>query len=138
MKVLFILMRTDMLSMNPGKAIAQGSHATSMFHTVMEPSANDLPYFVDNVPDSRADYEEWRAQANGFGTVLTLGCTESEMREVIKYAQQFDLPCGIVNDPTYPLRDGDTTHFFPVDTCAWVFAEKDDAQDVLSWLQLHP
>ena len=35
--VLYILMRTDMDSMNPGKAMAQASHASNAFVSNAEP-----------------------------------------------------------------------------------------------------
>ena len=147
MKILYILMRTDMLSMNPGKAIAQGSHATSQFHRFMENTPEMEAAKNGGVADGvAAEYLEWLGQSadnawtygGEFGTVLTLGCTEAEMREVINYANKYEMVCGIVTDPTYPLRDGATTHFFPVDTCAWVFADKEIARGVLGWLELHP
>ena len=141
MKVLYILMRTDMESLSgcPGKAIAQGAHAAQQFARKME-NTDDMAIAKsgEEFEGIAADYLGWCNQADGFGTVLTLGCTEAEMREVIKYAKQFELPCGIVNDPTYPLRDGDTTHFFPVSTCAWVFGDKDTTRDAIGWLELHP
>jgi peptidyl-tRNA hydrolase len=130
MKILYILMRTDMLSMNPGKAIAQGSHATSKFHNAMNNPSGAASW--------SADYVEWRRQAGGFGTVLTLGCTEAQMFQAINNAQRAGVPCGIVNDPTYPLRDGATTHFFPVNTCAWVFVDKFESGMIVGNLELHP
>lgn len=139
MKVLFILMRTDMVSMNPGKAVAQGSHATSQFHRLMENTLDMEAAKNGGVPQGKAaDYLEWINQAGTFGTVLTLGVTKAELDEVLIYTEQFGADYGLVVDPTYPLRDGDTTHFFPVATCAWVFGEKDDLAHVLGWLELHP
>lgn len=140
MKVLYILMRTDMASMNPGKAMAQASHATSCFHRLMENTTEMVMAKNGGHPKGiAADYMEWLAEAAyNFGTVLTLAVTEAEMREVIMYADQFEMPNGVVTDPTYPLRDGAVTHYLAVDTCAWIFAEKEDAQNVLGWLQLHP
>lgn len=141
MKILYILVRTDMDSLFgcPGKGIAQGAHAAQLFARSMENSGDMEAAKNGGMPQGEAaDYLEWCDQADGFGTVLTLGCTEAEMREVIKYAEQFDMHCGLVTDPTYPLRDGDTTHFFPVDTCAWVFGDKEELRDALGWLELHP
>lgn len=138
MKILYILVRTDMDSMRncPGKGMAQASHATSKFHNAMEAASA----YGDTVVNAKwlTAFYEWKEQASGFGTVLTLSCTEAQMFQAINNAQRVGVPCGIVNDPTYPLRDGATTHFFPVNTCAWVFAEKEIAQDALGWLELHP
>ena len=138
MKILYILMRTDMDSMRncPGKGMAQASHATSKFHNAME-AASTYDDAVVNAKWLTAFYE-WKEQAGGFGTVLTLGCTEAQMFQAINNAQRAGVPCGIVNDPTYPLRDGATTHFFPVNTCAWVFVDKFESSMIVGNLELHP
>ena len=113
--VLYILMRTDLDSMNPGKAMAQASHAGSAFARNAEPGYN-----VDEKL-----YEEWRQSTpQGFGTVLVLGVTEVQMRTAVQIAESFGVdrfPCDIIHDPTYPLQDGDTTHFIPIDkeTSTW-------------------
>lgn len=131
MKILYILVRTDMDSMRncPGKGMAQASHATSKFHNAMDNPSGSASW--------SPEYVEWRNQADSFGTCITLGVTESEMREVIKFAELNDVPCGIVNDPTYPLRDGDVTHYIPLDTCAWVFGDKDELSYFVGHLELH-
>jgi peptidyl-tRNA hydrolase len=132
MKILYILVRTDMDSMRncPGKGMAQASHATSKFHNAMDNPSGSASW--------SPEYVEWRNQAGGFGTVLTLGCTEAQMFQAINNAQRAGVPCGIVNDPTYPLRDGATTHFFPVNTCAWVFVDKFESGMIVGNLELHP
>jgi hypothetical protein len=83
-------------------------------------------------------FYEWKEQAGGFGTVLILGCTEIQMFQAINNAKRAGVPCGVVNDPTYPLRDGATTHFFPVNTCAWVFVDKSESNMLVGNLELHP
>ena len=138
MNILYILMRTDLASMNPGKAIAQGSHATSLFHAAMDNPSGAASW--------SSEYVEWRSQADGFGTVLTLGCNEQQMRDVIGWLSEcdddseFDSPVvfGIINDPTYPIRDGEVTHYIPLDTCAYVFGDKDELSNFLGHLDLHP
>jgi peptidyl-tRNA hydrolase len=139
MKILYILMRTDMASMNPGKAIAQGSHATSQFTRQMENTMEMDMAKGGAIPEGpAADYLEWCNQTEDFGTVLTLGVTAKELEETVAYAKELNLPCGIVTDPTYPLRDGDTTHYFPVSTCGWIFGEKETVRHLLGWFELHP
>ncbi|MBR19895.1 MAG: hypothetical protein CMA64_07100 [Euryarchaeota archaeon] len=118
--VLYILMRTDLDSMNPGKAMAQASHASNAFVHNAEPGYN-----VDEEL-----FNAWQqSTTQGFGTVLVLGVTEAQMRTAVEVAGSFGVdkfPCGIVHDPTYPLQDGDTTHSIPLDTCGYIFGEKDD------------
>ena len=131
--VLYILMRTDMDSMNPGKAMAQASHASNAFVSNAEPGYN----VDENL------FNDWQdSTPQGFGTVLVLGVTEDQMRTAVEVAESFGVdkfPCDIIHDPTYPLQDGDTTHFIPVDTCGYIFGDKEDPllQSILQNFELH-
>lgn len=131
--VLYILMRTDMDSMNPGKAMAQASHASNAFVSNAEPGYN-----VDEEL-----FNAWQESTpQKFGTVLVLGVTEVQMRTAVEVAESFGVdkfPCDIIHDPTYPLQDGDTTHFIPVDTCGYIFGDKDDAllEAIIGKFELH-
>lgn len=119
---LYILMRIDLASMNAGKAVAQGSHATNLFEDFMKSSPET---------DSRHQlYREWKESAGGFGVCITLGCDERQLRGAIEYGTRCGIPCGITHDPTYPLMDGDFLHLIPLDTCGWMFGDKAE----LSWL----
>ena len=121
--LLYILMRTDLASMNPGKAVAQGAHAANLF--------------MHHTPHTPA-YKAWIAEGHGFGTTICLGVTEKQMRAAVRMASRLDFPADIVHDHTYPLRDGDTLHLIPLDTCAYVFGTKDDLAPILGHLSLHP
>ena len=131
--VLYILMRTDMESMNPGKAMAQASHASNAFVSNAEPGYN----VDENL------FNDWQdSTPQGFGTVLVLGVTEAQMRTAVEVAESFGVdkfPCDIIHDPTYPLQDGDTTHFIPLDTCGYIFGDKEDPllQSILQNFELH-
>ena len=131
--VLYILMRTDMDSMNPGKAMAQASHASNAFVSNAEPGYN-----VDEEL-----FNAWQESTpQKFGTVLVLGVTEVQMRTAVEVAESFGVdkfPCDIIHDPTYPLQDGDTTHFIPIDTCGYIFGDKDDEilQAIVGNFSLH-
>lgn len=120
-------MRSDMASMNPGKAMAQASHASNQFIANHE----------------SAGISEWQDEANGFGTVLVLDIrNELEMEKSVRVAELFGLPAGIVHDPTYPVLDGKVVHHVPVNTCAYVFADanSDRYEEMREWLsdyQLH-
>lgn len=98
--VLYILMRTDMPSMNPGKAMAQASHATSAF-------LNDMECHKKNAGGRFAEVlralEIWQAETRqGFGTVLVLGCTGRELDVVVGQSGDTYL-ANYVIDPTYPM-----------------------------------
>ena len=131
--VLYILMRTDMDSMNPGKAMAQASHASNAFVSNAEPGYN-----VDEEL-----FNAWQESTpQGFGTVLVLGVNEAQMRTAVQIAESFGVdkfPCDIIHDPTYPLQDGDTTHFIPVDTCGYIFGDKEDPllEAIIGKFELH-
>tara|TARA_B100000900_G_C20319887_1_gene609683 strand:+ start:227 stop:634 length:408 start_codon:yes stop_codon:yes gene_type:complete len=131
--VLYILMRTDLDSMNPGKAMAQASHASNAFVHSADPGYN-----VDEEL-----FNTWENSTHqGFGTVLVLGVNEVQMRTAVEVAESCGIdkfPSGIVHDPTYPLQDGDTTHFIPVDTCGYIFGDKDDVllQSIVGNFELH-
>ena len=125
--VLYILMRNDMQSMNAGKAMAQASHASNAFIAASDPKDKLV--------------KQWQGETGqGFGTVLVLSVNEKDMRHVVWRAERMDVIAAVVHDPTYPLRDGDTTHFLPVDTCAYVFADKNDwgTTALVGRFSLHP
>lgn len=133
--VLYILMRTDLASMNPGKAMAQASHASNAFVQHAEQTVGN------SVPEQYANFDQWRNETpQGFGTVIVLGVNELEMRTAVEVAQACDLIAGVVHDPTYPLRDGETVHLIPLDTCAYVFGDKENPilGKILGNFSLHP
>ena len=157
--VLYILMRNDLPSMNPGKAMAQASHASNAFVHYMSIERAD----EDDAVECEDLCRMWQEQTpQGFGTVLVLSVSEEQMRAAVQVSQAVGLRAGVVNDPTYPYRvDAEvaklipddantldpapggefTTMFRSEDTCAWVFApDKNDAmtQLVLGRFPLHP
>lgn len=110
-----------MASLNTGKAIAQGSHASTMF---VESAIQES--------DLVAEYNEWSGE-RGFGTTITkdLGPYSSDMTTYIQGLAKLMEDRGVkvlwdvVHDPDYPLVDGSFVHHIPLDTCGWVFAPKE-------------
>jgi len=136
-------MRTDLDSMNPGKAMAQAHHAGMAFAAIGSTVQN-----LDPSSASRSDLvfaKEYRkyieTTEQGFGTVITLGVDEATMNQVVDRANEFvenGVRSGIIHDPTYPLIDGDVVHLLPVDTCGWVFCPNPEKQKILfEGLRLH-
>ena len=124
---LYILMRTDMASMNPGKGMAQAAHAANAF--------------VHDWGESSEYVSGWQKQTpQGFGTTITLAVpNEAAMIDMIAIADALGYPASIIHDPSYPVRDGEVTHLIPIDTCGYIFVE--DASNPppgLSILPLHP
>lgn len=131
--VLYILMRTDMESMNAGKAMAQASHASNAF-------IHDAANVIEQSPEWHR-IEAWKESTpQGFGTVLVLEVNEKEMRTAVDVASSLNFLAEVIHDPTYPIRDGDTCHFLPVDTCGYVFGDKNDPmlKAILGNFKLHP
>ena len=107
----FIFMRTDLASLNPGKAMAQAAHAGD----VLRHKVRDELVLEDK-------YQMWRDANDGvFGTCLVYGITEKQYRTIFTPSFQENFLAGpyVVHDPTYPLIDGDICHQIPLDTC-WV------------------
>lgn len=137
--VLYILMRGDLESMNPGKAMAQASHASNAFWKRMNDS------FLDSEGKSNTPIQDlankWHLETDqGFGTVLVLEVNEIEMRTAVEIGNKLGYACDVIHDPTYPVIDGECCHFLPIDTCAYIFLEKSDliGQSILQNFPLHP
>lgn len=139
--ILFILMRNDLSSMNTGKAIAQGSHASNAFvhkfHSVMrEQSAEPL----EKYEKLHSAYYEWEhATSQGFGTVLVLEDSMVNITDTVDYAAESGFFSGIVHDPTYPVLDGSVVHHIPLDTCGFIFVpNKNESSTFLTHLKNIP
>lgn len=146
--VLYILMRDDLASMNAGKGMAQASHASNAFvwsqlkRMAKNPFKSAAAFFkVLFTKDDGDLFLKWVHETmQGFGTVLVVAVNEKQMRFTAEAAERYGLVSGVVHDPTYPLRDGETTHFIPLDTCAYVFTDKNDPVTdlLLGNFPLHP
>lgn len=133
---LYIIMRRDLDSLNPGKAVAQGAHAATMF---LSAAQNNAKYEYGRVV-------KWLGK-RGFGTKICLAAggprpgnkDESWILEaVVKQAKEAGHLAGLVKDPTYPLRDGSVTHLIPVITCAYVFGGAQELKPILGNMSLMP
>lgn len=136
---LYLLMRQDLASLNPGKAVAQGAHAANqMVASILFPPEADSRT-PEQLKQHRSWLSSWEQQTGvGFGATITLGCTEAEMRRAVETALLIRLAAGITHDPTYPLMDGSTLHLIPLDTCAFILAPKIWARVAISDLELMP
>lgn len=132
--ILYILMRSDLESLTPGKMAAQSSHAANMAVGDGRGHASNLIY-------------EWERETNSHcGTTIVLdGGSMQDIRaklievEAKSFGTKAELAYGVWHDPSYPLRDGKFTHLIPLDVCGWVFTRQGDAaHQVLQSLDLHP
>jgi len=121
--VLYILMRSDLDSLNPGKAMAQASHASNaMVHKASQSKNKHVQKML----------KKWQTETTqGFGTCLVLDChDEVNMIEILgEFAERkCDIVGEIVNDPSYPIRDSEITHYISLNTCAYIFGDKNDEE----------
>jgi hypothetical protein len=120
---LYILMRNDMDSLNPGKAVAQGAHAAHMFMNRMSNAYNSRHFEGEVYNPHQKEYRKW-GRVLGYGTTITLEGNEAQIQEALSAAARDGYENDQVIDPTYPLKDGKVTHYFPCMTCAYIFAPK--------------
>lgn len=125
---LYILMSTDVAGMNPGKAVAQGTHAANQMVYEARRKAN---------PELHALLDEWEAETpQGFGTCICLGVTNAEMEQAVSLAGLMGVHAGVTHDPSYPLLIGAKMHFLPVNTCGYIFGRKSACAPVTSRFKL--
>lgn len=135
---LYIIMRDDMASLNPGKACAQAAHAANKF--IYQQIQTDAP-------KTEAAIAEWQQSSGkylgdkilshqGFGTTIVLSSHLDPLKQIIEQSQQQGLEAGLVFDESYPLLDGMTVHHIPLITCGYVFVPKHDEHKVPSALHL--
>lgn len=128
--ILYVLMRTDVPDFQPGKAMAQSNHAGTLFArncSLLDPIRHR---------SNLVHVHDWFDEGGGFGTCVVLEVTRRQMFEKMRQANLGGLLHGVVHDPSYPIRDGDTIQHLPVDTCAYVFGRKDRCEPVTGSLKL--
>jgi peptidyl-tRNA hydrolase len=131
--ILYILMRTDLESLNPGKGMAQACHAANqMVHTIETKGSKEF----------KENFSKWQLQAGSFGTTIVLdGGTENQIKnkiEFLRVSHNSEAMFGVTIDPEYPIRDGKVVHLIPhFMTCAWVFSPFGKLP-ALDDMKLHP
>lgn len=149
--VLYIFVPTDIGSLNPGKAMAQCSHAANL--AVKEIRGSDCGALKKLL-------SIWEAEGQGFGTTIVLGFSCSIPLEHKKYDGVPPFASGWVNDETYPfVVDNDVADMIPVEnetapretkgnkvvifrnkiTVGYLFCDRrNPIREKFSHLQLHP
>lgn len=144
---LYILMRTDLPSMNPGRAMAQAAHAANQF--------------VHEYGKQMA-IKTWQKDANGFGTTICLASRKYEIEAIVEMASERGICAGLVYDPTYKFdvpeeisnliitnaltaptiykEDGNCIMFRNELTCAYLFIDQNSSYKelLIGDLKLHP
>ena len=113
---LYIIIRNDIHSMTPGRAMSMSSHITSDFHACME----DL--LEGPLKD---EYKEWKMQsaAETFGTVVVVHADLATLNKFNEYLSVYST----VEDDEYHYRNmfGSFTDKNVV-ICAWAFYEDNE------------
>jgi len=128
--VLYVLMRTDLDSLNPGKAMAQSNHAFGALKSAIR----------SNIMRQK-DYIEWQQQTTqDFGTVVVLGGNVGGIQAALDDITRLKLPvvAGWVHDPEYPIKDGEVIHVIPLDTCAYMFGTVAQCAYIRAQFTRHP
>lgn len=145
---LYLLMRNDLPSMNPGKAVAQGAHAANKAVLMIRKSFKT----TSEIGRLLTEWEESTDQ--GFGTTITLSASLPEIETAVKFAPVLGsaISADISIDPTYPyivdsemaklidhpeghppvrMRDGRYVCFREEITAGYVFGRKSDLVPLL-------
>ena len=117
--VLYVFVRNDLDSMNPGKAEAHSGHAASAFAKWWYTGKHNSEY----TELGRLWHDTTK---QGFGTQINLDANYEQMKYVIDLAKRVGFVAEMVHDPEYPIKDGEVTHVLPMDTAAYVFGVKND------------
>lgn len=152
-------MRTDLPSMNSGKAMAQASHASNAF--VHDVTKTFTKHNKLQGPLQRA-VEEWQSETTqGFGTVIVLSVNKKQLTDVFETPSLSEsMLSNVITDPTYPYivnneiaalidpklhtvdpipkNDGTTVLHRKETTCGYIFGTKEDCKPVIGHLSLHP
>jgi len=160
-------MRTDLPSMNPGKAMAQASHVSNAFVAdIDDRTKQEEALWAESKSVTEAALEWKNTTCQGFGTVLVLGCDLVEIENVdlniVTAKLQNQVVFDYLHDPTYPyivnlevkdlidrdfhtedpheLESGDFVCFRNEVTCAYLFADKNSetTKKLVGHLKLHP
>jgi len=129
--ICYVLMRTDLDSLNTGKAIAQGHHNFGALKKCIRANVAMQPSYIAWQETTEQD----------FGTVITLGGNERGIEHALSLANRFPrnkVVAGWVWDDSYPLRDGEVTHSIRLNTNAFVFGTKGVCADIIGHLGWHP
>lgn len=96
---LYIFMRSDLHSLNAGKAMAQSAHAATAFTDNFHENVyeNILPEEV---------YDKWTSEGVNFGTTIVLDANEKQVDAVLQGLEDKNIKCpyGKIIDQTYPFK----------------------------------
>lgn len=121
---LYIIMRSDIPDLTPGKGMAQAAHAQADFDKEMQ-LIKENPASEASRKGITIDHVSW-TQERTFGRTIVLSATEERIRDIATNG----VVAGVTVDPTYPWRNyyGETFLTKEV-TCGWLFVSDTVAED---------
>jgi len=112
---LYIIMRSDLPDLNPGKGMAQAAHAQADFDARIAKIAKDIDF--PGHSELMIDYSDW-SEDRSFGRTIVLSATKEKIREIVVEGTL----AGTTIDPTYPWRNYYGEMFVTEEvTCGWIF-----------------
>ena len=105
--ILYLLMRTDIPSMNPGKLGAQTSHVTNAFENKIQDLIKTNPRENEYVIEG---YKKWKSSTSqGFGTAICLGIDDwlnliITIKDNIQRDKTIISISDVIVDPSYPCQ----------------------------------
>lgn len=132
--ILYLLMRTDIPSMNPGKLAAQASHVTNAFESHVQRLLKNNPRENDYIIEG---YKKWKNETpQGFGTAICLGFDDwlpldITIKDEIQKDENLISISDVIIDPTYPCQvPSEIAHYLSMkidniyrDKCSFVFLD---------------
>lgn len=122
---LFILIRNDLPTLNPGKAAAQASHASAQFvnrfNYAILTHRKDFPGLI--LSQELSKFYDWSNQAMLFGTTITLEGSNTLLEQTLHWAKHnlSKMNSGPIIDPTYPITGPGDSNTEETTTCVWLF-----------------
>ena len=149
--VLYVFVRTELNSMNPGKAQAHSGHAANAFV---------YKHYI-HTQECYSDITEWMDSCNqGFGTQINLKAPWIQVLDAVAKAQAQGFKADFITDPTYPYEvdleiaylidykthsqpwidkgNGRVICFREEQTAAYIFGMKSKLESLVGMFPLHP
>lgn len=139
---LYVVVRSDLESLTPGKLAAQIAHAASQhaYRMLNKDMLSKNAFFDWCDMSSHSSIPRDGLDAEHFGTTIVKDggsfYPSLDISEIIDYTRSsFTAFYGVVRDPTYPIRDGQIVHHVNIETCFWVFANEDLDSDLCEYMK---
>lgn len=102
--VLYVFVREDLQSMNPGKAQAHSGHAACAFMYEMMKDAPAGASVSGAYIATRKKFKEWAGSTDhGFGTQINLSVPFDFWNQIVIDAARIGCDGDVIFDPTYPI-----------------------------------